>query len=396
MRKLCTCHATWLTAITIIISSGLWLGDTSDRHQIGVPQWSPWRRDLHGPTQRFWSTWKWENSLPSMEGNLWVKVSWMTVAWTLTRNPQQSQVQETNIKQCLNLCQISQQRGPGLYNPSLCQWHGFVWFLKKIKEAKKFIGLWYQYTDMGKIEFFLGLHIVCDCSKRTISMDQTCYIQHILKNFDTQTCLPTYIPLSMDTQTCLPTYTPLSMDTILTANPEKESDTSLTTCYQQIVGSLMYTMLGMRLDICFTVNCLEYMALTKCLKHTQWTISLLQQLLSEVNLPINIFIDSTGSKSITLNNIHHKRGTTITVRRLPMEQLASMKLTPMTTSLTSSQRHYHESHMNSSHQDLDSLIIQLREECWKSDDNSWMIANHQVKFSSCLNLYPFWIMKGAA
>ena len=131
-----------------------------------------------------------------------------------------------------------------------------------------------------------------------------------------------------------------------------------------------YTMLGMRLDICFTVNCLEYMALTKCLKHTQWTISLLQQLLSEVNLPINIFIDSTGSKSITLNNIHHKRGTTITVRRLPMEQLASMKLTPMTTSLTSSQRHYHESHMNSSHQDLDSLIIQLREECWKSDDNS--------------------------
>ena len=55
-------------------------------------------------------------------------------------------------------------------------------------------------------------------------------------------------------QTYLPTYTPLPMDTILTVNPEKESDTSLTTCYQQIIGSLMYAMLGMRLDICFTVN----------------------------------------------------------------------------------------------------------------------------------------------
>ena len=93
---------------------------------------------------------------------------------------------------------------------------------------------------MGEIEFFLGLHIICDCSKQTISVDQTHYIQCILKHFDIQTFLPT--------------FTPLPTDTILTVNPKKESDTSLTTHYQQVVGSLMYAMLGTRPDICFAVN----------------------------------------------------------------------------------------------------------------------------------------------
>jgi Reverse transcriptase (RNA-dependent DNA polymerase) len=250
---------------------------------------------------------------------------------------------------------------------------------KNIEEAKKFIGSRYQYTDMGEIEHFLGLHIIRNHPKRTISVDQTRYIQHILEHFDMQTYLPT--------------YTPLPTDTILTDNPEKESDTSFTTHYQQIVGSLMYAMLGTRPDICFAVNRLsqygsnpthdhmlaaqhvlkylattrhrklmygandsteligysdsdwagdrddrrsttgytfilsggsiawaaqkqrtvalssteaEYMALTECLKHTQWTISLLRQLLFEVDLPIDVFTNSTGAESITLNNVYHK------------------------------------------------------------------------------------------
>ena len=48
-----------------------------------------------------------------------------------------------------------------------------------------------------------------------------------------------------DIQSFLPTFTPLP------------TDTSLTTCYQQVVGSLMYTMLGTRPGICFAVNCLS-------------------------------------------------------------------------------------------------------------------------------------------
>ena len=101
---------------------------------------------------------------------------------------------------------------------------------KNIKEIKSLIGSRYQYTDMDEIEYFLGLHIVHDHSKRTISVDPTCYIQRMLKHFDMLTYQPT--------------YTPFSVDTILTANPEKRSDSPLMTHYQQIIGSLMYAMLG--------------------------------------------------------------------------------------------------------------------------------------------------------
>jgi hypothetical protein len=51
----------------------------------------------------------------------------------------------------------------------------------------------------------------------------------------------------------------------------------------------------------------EYMALTECLKHTQWTIAVLQQLSFDVDLPIDIFSDSLGARSITSNNVYHTR-----------------------------------------------------------------------------------------
>ena len=58
----------------------------------------------------------------------------------------------------------------------------------------------------------------------------------------------------------------------------------------------------------------EYMALTECLKHAQWTTSLLQQLLFDVELPIDIFCDSTRAQVITSNNVYHKRTKHIDIR----------------------------------------------------------------------------------
>ena len=49
------------------------------------------------------------------------------------------------------------------------------------------------------------------------------------------------------------------------------------------------------------------MALTDCLKHVQWTISLLQQLSFDVDLPIDIFYDSEGAHAIASNNVSHKQ-----------------------------------------------------------------------------------------
>lgn len=51
----------------------------------------------------------------------------------------------------------------------------------------------------------------------------------------------------------------------------------------------------------------EYMALTECSKHAQWMISILQQLFFKVDLPIDIFCDLDGTRSIASNNVDHKR-----------------------------------------------------------------------------------------
>ena len=51
----------------------------------------------------------------------------------------------------------------------------------------------------------------------------------------------------------------------------------------------------------------EYMALTETSKHAQWTVSLLQQLSFNLDLPIDIFTDSEGTQAIAANNVYHKR-----------------------------------------------------------------------------------------
>ena len=249
-----------------------------------------------------------------------------------------------------------------------------------VQATKDFIRSRYKYMDLGEIKHFLGLNITRDHSKRTLAIDQTQYIQCMLTRFD----------MTM----CRPAHTPLDPNTILVANWEKESDSLLTTRYQQLIGSLMYAMLGTRPDIWFAVNRLsqyganpthehllaaqhvlqylsatrcrkliygsndsteligysdsdwdgnkddwrsttgytfilsggavawatqkqrtitlssteaEYMALTETSKHAQWTVSLLQQLSFDLNLPINMFTDSEGAQAIATNNVYHKR-----------------------------------------------------------------------------------------
>ena len=58
----------------------------------------------------------------------------------------------------------------------------------------------------------------------------------------------------------------------------------------------------------------EYMALCKCAKHTQWTLSLLQQLDFIVELPLKLFCDSSGAKDIAENNVFHKQTKHIDIR----------------------------------------------------------------------------------
>ena len=259
--------------------------------------------------------------------------------------------------------------------------------LQHVKDFKATMASRYKVTDLGEAHQFLGLHIFRDRSKKTIHITQSHYIERMLTRFDMSDCRPA--------------YTPFAAGTTLTANTANDADSSLTSRYQQIVGSLMYAMLGSRPDICFAVNRLsqfgskpteahlhaaqhvlrylsatrhyqlvyglndatelvgycdsdwasdtntrrsttgytfvlsggsiawatqkqrtvalssteaEYMALTECVKHAEWTLSLLDQLNYDVDLPLQIYSDSLGARAIAKNSVHHKRTKHIDIR----------------------------------------------------------------------------------
>ena len=58
----------------------------------------------------------------------------------------------------------------------------------------------------------------------------------------------------------------------------------------------------------------EYMVLTETSKHMQMTVSLLQQLSFDLDLPIDVFTDSEGAQAIAANNVYHKRTKHIDVK----------------------------------------------------------------------------------
>ena len=60
--------------------------------------------------------------------------------------------------------------------------------LSDIMDTKDFISSCYKSTDLGEIKLFLGLHITCDRSKKTLSIDQKHYIQTVTMCFNMTQC----------------------------------------------------------------------------------------------------------------------------------------------------------------------------------------------------------------
>ena len=81
------------------------------------------------------------------------------------------------------------------------------------------------------------MHISHDRKNQKIFIDQCKYLEKVLAHFDVTTN---------------PTHTPLPSEFSFKPN-EKQCDPKFRQKYQQLVGSLMYLMIGSRPDICFAV-----------------------------------------------------------------------------------------------------------------------------------------------
>jgi hypothetical protein len=101
---------------------------------------------------------------------------------------------------------------------------------KKYNLLKKqeFMKVW-ECRDLGEAKEFLGMHITHDCKNQSIKLDQIDYAKKIIQRFG--------LTKAKLVRTPLPTgYVPEK-------NLEKE-DPKLKNLYQQLIGSLLYLMLG--------------------------------------------------------------------------------------------------------------------------------------------------------
>ena len=105
----------------------------------------------------------------------------------------------------------------------------------------------YELSDVGDMDWHLGINVKQDLVKGTISFDQTSYIESVVKRFNMAGCKPKYTPLppkiQLTSQDC--PATPIKKDVKV---------------YQQLLGSLMYVACGTRPDVAFAVNsCAQFM-----------------------------------------------------------------------------------------------------------------------------------------
>lgn len=111
---------------------------------------------------------------------------------------------------------------------------------KRVMEKK------FNMTDMGDVKNFLGLQIIRDRNKKTITLAQTAYIQKMLKKYGMDDCASKRTPSS-----------PSDMDNVTTdeAPPESEKEKNvLRGPYRCLLGELQYLAAMTRPDIAESVS----------------------------------------------------------------------------------------------------------------------------------------------
>ena len=119
--------------------------------------------------------------------------------------------------------------------------------LSVIKRMKSVLASKFQMRDLGTATSFLGMRITRDRSKKALAIDQQAYTEDILTRFQMHNSHGKHVPLPENTH--------------LQKGPDGyRADSALRTLFQQMIGSLIYLMIGSRPDIAWAVSRLsQYM-----------------------------------------------------------------------------------------------------------------------------------------
>ena len=99
-------------------------------------------------------------------------------------------------------------------------------------------------SDLGPVQQFLGIQVVRNRQTRSIHINQTPYIETVLKRFQMDNCNGVSTSLNPNSQ-------------LEAAPPGYIAPKEHQLEYQQAIGSVMYAMLGTWPDLAFTVSTLS-------------------------------------------------------------------------------------------------------------------------------------------
>lgn len=107
----------------------------------------------------------------------------------------------------------------------------------EIKSIKEKLSEEFEMTDMGELKYFLGLHINRDMKNGILRINQKRCIENILKRFNMEECKGIATPIETNLK-------------LLKGNGLLRTEKP----FRELIGCLMYVMLGTRPDICLAVG----------------------------------------------------------------------------------------------------------------------------------------------
>ncbi len=122
---------------------------------------------------------------------------------------------------------------------------------------KKFLSQEFEMKDLGQLTYFLGIQVMRDCNKGTISLGQPKYIAEILKSFNMENCKLVVTPLETSSKLCKP---------LATRTPE-DIDAMKRVPYRELVDSLMYVMVATKPDLSNAVSIISQFMQDPSLEH---------------------------------------------------------------------------------------------------------------------------------
>lgn len=162
---------------------------------------------------------------------------------------------------------------------------------KIIDDIKKELAREFSMKDLGSIRHFMGLNIQYNQDEGEMYIDQSNYIRKILNKFGMSDCKSRATPMETRIEFI-----------------KQEDDETTSQPYRELVGSLMYLVLGSRPDLCFALNYFSryqgnateehYVHLKHLLRYLNGTSDIkLKFSRSQNDVPLEGFVDADWANS---------------------------------------------------------------------------------------------------